>query len=225
MSISFGKLLKQYREYNVLTQNKLREELNKQGYHLKSNGTISKWESDNNRPPPHIVECLEDIFSLARGTLLRPAGYLIEAPAKVSNIEAPQSTIITRRLEEHFDHLTNMVHILLANGLDTITKNDSNKTTFPYTLWSGQSGIAIPHELLSSYLHQNVNQLFLDTNEFDLQNFMSHLEVEYPEIKSKGFLHIVKDNPYELIQTLKILAQRKLFKGTCPVCETLLTHS
>jgi hypothetical protein len=162
---------------------------------------------------------LEDIFSLPRGTLLRPSGYLIEPPAVVYSGESQRSTIITKRLEEHFDHLANMVNVLLSNGLETITKNDPSISEFPYTMWSGQSGLAIPQEILSSYLQQNMNQLFLDINDFDLQNFMSHLEPEYPGIQSKGFTNIVKNNPYELIQTLIVLAQRKIFKGTCPVCK------
>ncbi len=219
MSDDFGRLLKHSREGHILTQKQLREALNKQGYDVYSNGTISKWENGKNKPKPEIIECLEDIFSLSRGMLLRPAGYYVEAPATVSNDTSQRSTIITKRLEEHFDRLADMVGILLANGLETITKNDPIISAFPYTLWSGQAGMGIPHKLLSSYLQQNIDQLFLEYNDFDLQNFMSHLEAEYPDIGSEGLRKVVAENPYELIEILRVLARRKTFKGTCSVCE------
>ncbi len=220
MSGDFGRLLKLHRREQKTSQKKLREKLGKQGYDVYSNGTISKWEHGKSKPRQEIVECLEDILYLPRGTLLRPAGYLIEAPATVSSNAKQPSAIITKRLEEHFDHLVNMVNILLANRLEAITKNDPSISEFPYTLWSGQSGMAIPHEILSSYLQQNMNQLFLKYNEFDLRNFTSHLEAEYTDVGSKGLRKVVAENPYELIEILRVLVRRGTFnKGTCPVCE------
>jgi hypothetical protein len=38
------------------------------------------------------------------------------------------------------------------------------------------------------------------------------------ELKTKGFWDIVKEQPYELIEILITLTERKTFKGTCPVC-------
>lgn len=220
MSDDFGRLLKLHRKEQGLSQKGLREKLRKQSYDVESNGTISKWEHGKNKPRQAIVECLEDIFYLKRGTLLVPAGYLIEAPTVVSNSIIQRSTIATKRLEEHFDRLANMVNILLENGLEAITKNDPSVSAFPYTLWSGQSGMAIPHELLSSYLQKNIDQLFLEYIDSDLQNFMCHLEAEYTEIKSKGLRKVVAENPYELIEILRVLVRRGTFnKGTCPVCE------
>jgi len=218
MSDAFSRLLKHYRKEHELSQQELRKELEDE-YDIKSNGTISKWEHGKSKPQLGVVECLEHIFSLPRGTLLGPAGYLVEAPAIVSSDATQRSTIITKRLEEHFDHLANMVNILLANGLETITKNDPSVSAFPYTLWSGQAGIAIPHELLSSYLQQNIDQLYLEYNDSDLPDFMCHLEAEHTEIKSKGLRKVVAENPYELIDILRVLASRKTFKGTCPVCK------
>ena len=219
MSDDFSRLLKHYREEHELSQKDLRKELEDE-YDIKSNGTISKWEHGKSKPSLGVVDCLERIFSLPRGTLLRPAGYLVEALATVSSDTTQRSTIITKRLEEHFDRLANMVNILLENGLDTITNNDPSISAFPYTLWSGQSGMSIPHELLSSYLQQNIDQIYLKYNDSDLQNFMCHLEAEYPEIRSEGLRKVVTENPYELIATFRVLVRRRIFnKGTCPVCK------
>lgn len=220
MSGDFGRLLKHYREEHLLTHKQLREELGKQSHDIYSDGTISKWEHGKHKPRQAIVECLEDIFYLQRGTLLIPAGYLVEAPTIVSNGVSQRNAIATKRLEEHFDRLANMVKILLENGLDTVTKNDPSVSAFPYTLWSGQSGMSIPHELLSSYLQKNIDQLYLEYEDFDLPDFMCHLEAEHIEIKSKGLRKVVAENPYELIEVLRVLVRRKTFnKGTCPVCK------
>jgi hypothetical protein len=49
---------------------------------------------------------------------------------------------------------------------------------------------------------------------------MSHLEAEYVEIKTKELNKVVAENPYELIEILRILIQKRVFdKGTCPVCK------
>lgn len=52
--------------------------------------------------------------------------------------------------------------------------------------------------------------------------FLPHLESELPEeLKTKGFFDVVKEQPYELIETLRVLAARGIFKGTCQVCKDL----
>jgi hypothetical protein len=170
----------------------------------------------------------QEILEEMQGTAfpVRSLGFIkrrrreFNAARKVLEIQMQQEIepITTKSKREHYEHLAEIASALLSNGLDTVTKNAPSVSAFPYTLWSGQSGIAIPGELLSSYLQQNMDQLNLDYNDFDLHNFMCHLEAEYPEIHSKGFSTFVRDNPYELIQTLKILAQRRVFEGKCPVC-------
>jgi hypothetical protein len=50
-------------------------------------------------------------------------------------------------------------------------------------------------------------------------NLVAHLQEEVPEANAKGFDNFVRERPYELIQTILILSERKTFKGTCPVCE------
>jgi hypothetical protein len=47
-----------------------------------------------------------------------------------------------------------------------------------------------------------------------------HLKAECPVIHSKGFLRAVEENPYEVIECLRLLADRGTFQGVCPVCAT-----
>ncbi|HEY87145.1 MAG TPA: hypothetical protein G4O06_03855 [Dehalococcoidia bacterium] len=50
--------------------------------------------------------------------------------------------------------------------------------------------------------------------------FVQHLTTELPEeLKGKGFFDIVNEQPYELIDVLRVLATRKTFKGECQVCK------
>lgn len=164
------------------------------------------------------VEVLEQILGVTDCSLQFAAGYLEEP--EISSVPIPLDYAKGKALGEHFDRLSQMVSALLANGLDTITKNDPNLYTHPYTLWSGQSGMSIPHELLSSKLQQNIDQLFLEYQEFDLRNFMCHLEAEHTEIKTRGLSKVVVENPYELIEILRVLVRRRTYnRGTCSVCK------
>ncbi len=50
--------------------------------------------------------------------------------------------------------------------------------------------------------------------------FVPHLKSELPEeLKTELFYIVVEKQPYLLIETLRLLAARKTFKGTCPVCK------
>lgn len=72
----FGRLLKEYREKNRLTQNQLVERLRRGGYEDKySDADISKWEHGRTRPPEDVVEELEEILFTPNGLLLKAAGY------------------------------------------------------------------------------------------------------------------------------------------------------
>jgi hypothetical protein len=132
--------------------------------------------------------------------------------------------IVLNRIQEHFEHLTNIVLALLSNplNLDGVRENPSTEAPFDmfkYTLWEGDSGIGITHEQLSSMLQESIERADYIFGEWDFQCLILHLMAESPEIESKGFYKIAAENPYELIETLRILARRKTFKGTCPVCK------
>ena len=47
---------------------------------------------------------------------------------------------------------------------------------------------------------------------------MPHFESENPEFESKGFIELIEEQEYTVIETLRLLASRKTFKGTCPGC-------
>ena len=43
---------------------------------------------------------------------------------------------------------------------------------------------------------------------------MAHFEAEYGD-----FYELLRQSPGKLVNAIRVLAQRKTFKGTCPVCE------
>ena len=48
---------------------------------------------------------------------------------------------------------------------------------------------------------------------------MPHLKSELPEeLKTELFYKIIEQQPYETIETLRLLAERKIFNGVCSVC-------
>lgn len=149
----------------------------------------------------------------------------LEAASEVlqQHVKKKVDPIISKRREEHFDRIADVATLLLANDLDSVTENPTREDQFgifKYTIWHGGSGLGITHEQLSQLLDQNIESVSDQPNDaYDLDCLLSHLKDECPQIKSKGFGNFVKENPYKLIEALRIFIRRKTFKGTCPVCK------
>ena len=61
-----------------------------------------------------------------------------------------------------------------------------------------------------------VNSQFLATS---YRHFMCHLEAEHTEMRSKELRKVFAETPYELIEILRVLESRRIFRGDCPVCK------
>ena len=62
MNAEFGKLLRQYRDLNSLSQSELKDRLDTQGYHV-TESALSKWENGIHVPRAEVVEVLEESMS------------------------------------------------------------------------------------------------------------------------------------------------------------------
>lgn len=234
MSKEFGKVLRLHRKAQNLTQTQLLDKLkNEFDCEILSKGTISKWEHGKNTPKEDIVEALEGVLYLPRGTLLGTAGYHVEAPVEKA---PPVDTIIVKRKEKHFEDLAAIAkEVLLGehNLIDT-EKNPSfgKPLTGPIAtkrrlvdkneyiiIYCGGSGLGVTREDLSSALREDMSSPETMYSGWEFSCLVSHLEAENPDIKSKGFGSVVDTKPYELIETLRLLSQRGTFKGTCLVCQ------
>ncbi|MFC1955177.1 helix-turn-helix domain-containing protein [Chloroflexota bacterium] len=122
------------------------------------------------------------------------------------------------------EHLRQMARIaaLLINGLDNVAVNiprGNQFDIFKYSILKDDgSGFGITLEQLSSYLLANIETVSEEYWCTGWKDFEVHLSAEVPEINSKGLQNFARANPYELIETLKTLAQRKKFKGKCHIC-------
>lgn len=97
MNTEFGKLLRQYRKLNSLSQSELKDRLDTQEYSV-TESAISKWENGIHIPKAEVVEVLEDILMpTSVGLLLRAAGYPYQAESRFQSVmsvieeQSPQS--------------------------------------------------------------------------------------------------------------------------------------
>ena len=181
-------------------------------------------ELSKGRSAAHVLKILEQEFKEQympdERTIRRWRKEKPMAPEAQKRIEL--EWLLMESMKEHFEHLTDVARTLLANGLDTVEPKRSKGDEFEpaeYIVWDGYFEKAtVNQDQLSDMLDDNI-PLAASKHGLDFDCFLSHLEVEYSDIESKGLWKVIRENPYELIETLRVLARRKTFKGTCPVCE------
>jgi len=143
--------------------------------------------------------------------------------------------------EEHFVDLTNLVNWLLTNDLSTVEEgaaitNITNSSKLKeshqvkYIISRGSTSgdfDELTKEQLSYLLKYNIQfAIGQDMPWFFYDCFVPHLLSELPEeMRNKWFWTIVEEHPYQLIEALRVLVARKTFKGTCPVCQSLLEQA
>jgi hypothetical protein len=126
--------------------------------------------------------------------------------------------------KEHNKELLSVVEGLLANDIDSVLGSskptEPNNTRYIITNRTNGETYELNKDNLSEQIWLNHKQTTTKyTKWFFYICFQPHLEAELPELKDEGFYGFVEDKPIELINTLRILAARKTFKGTCPVCK------
>jgi len=221
----FGRRLRQLRRGNGLTQEQLRKGLEDQGYDISHIGTISRWEGGSRIPKAEIVEALEDILGVNRGVLLRAARYVLE-PSQDGTVSPENGDLKTIQRTYHITEVCDTAESLLADGLHsascsgwTANQSDQGKYVIPNeNVESGYEGLT--KEQLASRLDSNIASVLKKKDWFFRNCFIPHLKSELPqELKTKLFFKVVEEQPYELIEILRMLAAKRTFKGTCPVCE------
>jgi hypothetical protein len=123
----------------------------------------------------------------------------------------------------HNEQLLNITNMLLANSLGKVLEGYTSSGKHEYAVTGSiyEDFYEVTEEQLSTQLEQNIEYTIHDHTEwFFYECFVPHLAMEFSEeMKTKGFWGMVKEQPYKLIETLRVLAARKTFKGTCPVCK------
>lgn len=148
----------------------------------------------------------------------------LEAASEVlqEHVKKKIDPIVVKRRGEHFAQLASVAKSLLANDLESVLEKQT-ETLVDYTVTS-QDGLfyTLDKDDLSNQLDDNLQSTFDKYKDWFIKYcFIPHLEAELPEeIKAEGLWDgVINEKPYELIYTLRLLAERRTFKDTCPVCK------
>jgi len=135
--------------------------------------------------------------------------------------------VISQRKEQHFSRLAEIANSLLSGRLKDIQEivdpADKDGSRPKYAVFTEYDVDVLaefsPRELIDQ-LGKNLDLTCEKFGKWDVMGlFIPHLKAENAELESKGILTIIRENPLELIETLRILSSRRTFKGTCPVCQ------
>ena len=190
------------------------------------------------RLTPHAMYRIPktELERLKAGQLKRVSGGEVAQTVEEQEQIRP---LITEALRKHFTRLSRIAGGLLGEYLELegVTEGDTiTHLTFTGQGWrkdrteeveyiiTNRDGIfkSITKEQLASRMNQNIRDACIDFSETDVYDyFLPHLQAEFPDIKSKSLATVVKDQPYELLCIVRILARIEVFKGECPFCQHL----
>ena len=130
------------------------------------------------------------------------------------------STTIKQQLTQKVNHLADIASFLLSGSLEKLLPDQTtDEVSDTYTIY-GDEEEEINRRELASRLDRNIENVIHHYGPSDfLDNFLLHLQAECLDIKHGKWDEVVSSNPYILVEAIRILSQRKTFKGTCPVCK------
>lgn len=121
---------------------------------------------------------------------------------------------------EHRIRMTEIAEMLLDNDVGkVIVIGENEQLQDTYVIVSPKSGYEeIPHNKLVGRIEGNIDEVCKKYSPWDMFDcFIPHLIAEYP--LEQDYYELLNKYPGKLIDTLRVLTQRKKFKGTCPVCK------
>ena len=173
-----------------------------------------------------LYEMEETVFPKRNPRFIRDRRKHFDASKKVLQIQLEKEIdpVVVKSRMEHRDKLVAVVSGLIMNNLDTVFPTGKGSTfESEYLIKNGgvdSPEYSITKEQLSNTLTRNIEIIC------DLQGdwlfhecFLAHLGAEITDVQTKGICKVVEEQPYELIRILRILAESKNFKGTCPTCK------
>ena len=121
--------------------------------------------------------------------------------------------IAIKRKGEHFNHLAEIAGKIWPPNMNIAPGDESSG--YDYLVGEYNSAQEVTTEQLCSILTRNYEQAYDQYGLYDVECFETHLRFEVTDFESKE----LSTYTYELVETLMLLAKRKTFKGTCPVCK------
>lgn len=127
----------------------------------------------------------------------------------------------SQSLREHFTQLVDIANLLLEEGVGKVLTiaGESDTPERIYQVVSEDLGLTeLTHNQLIGRIEGNIDYVCQHYSTWHMWDcFAAHMEAEYPE--SKDFYKYLNTQTSTLINVLRTMAERKTFKGTCPVCE------
>ena len=150
--------------------------------------------------------------------------WLKDKPATVVSNEQKTPSTVSGNWEEHNAKLASVADKLLDSDLKRIIKRGVPRRDLKYHLYDENETDILEEftdEDLSGRLEENLLTVYRDYTDWFYKNcFIPHLFAEWSEdVQTKMSRALLYDEPYLLIETLRLLAERKTFKGSCPVCK------
>jgi len=159
---------------------------------------------------------------------------LVEQPVHIEQEQKNAPTNYHDNWKEHSEILVSITKSLLKNDLDRVLspvmfnyvneagENESHNYEFIMVKGTTIEDYYIPtKEQILIILEHNIKETIDKYKEWLFNRcFLPHLISELSEnSENKDFWAILEEQPYQVIETLRLLAERKTFNGTCPVCK------
>lgn len=162
----------------------------------------------------------------AEETSAEAARLALKEELQLSDENTPDARSIRRwynkkRLKEHFEHLADIAQSILE-GLDKVSKNTPRGNEFDihkYSIMQDDAGWGATHKQLSDRVWMRIEEAEDQYGLEDIGYLIVHLEAASDDIKAKGFRKFARENPFELLESLKEPARTKKFKGKCSKCQ------
>ncbi|MFC1951337.1 hypothetical protein ACFLXN_02900 [Chloroflexota bacterium] len=126
-----------------------------------------------------------------------------------------QEVYVKEHKQAHFAQLVDIANMLLGDELGSLLNVEGDTySIIEEGRWTDKT-----KSELTSMIEGNIDNIcsILTAWEF-FDMFVAHLEYENDELK-QDFYKYINDKPLEFVNLVRTLAQRKVFKGKCPVCE------
>ncbi len=173
-----------------------------------------------------IMEEMQSTESTARSRRFmrqRRLHYDVAKRLLHAELEREINPVITQQRGEHFTQLTEIAQALIAGNLDNVAPicPEEGSDRVEYVIMGGtEPSQTIGLGGMRAKLDENLDRACGTFSFFTVMDyFVPHLKAEQLGFASEGISREIQERPYELIEILRVLANRRTFKGTCPVCE------
>lgn len=153
------------------------------------------------------------------------------------NLLQPEPTIqidplILENMGKHYAHLAEIAESILLGRLgdvEVIYDPEDIECSNPIYALIDQQASDVREGLtkteLATRLRESLNLACDQFGDWDVMDcFQPHLKAENSEVEGSGIKVAISEKPLVLIETLRLLCSRRMFKGSCPVCEDWLTN-